>query len=352
MLKHLLIIFLFCLSACEENSNRQSNKPENNTEEKETFDEREKDTKCSFISNSPKKISNTFPFNKITHIEAIHFKLDKNFDSYKSAAEIMNNQLILRNIVSRYTLNQKENEKLFEVLYYYKGNDAQMAKCYEPEHIFVFYENEKAIAFFEICFGCQNTRQKNIEVNNLCKEKWSMLYDFFKDMDKKIKLISKKQIKEFDIEKLRQNNYDNYEHLKKIEIKSEVYQRLFGDSIKSNPNFLVEEYLFSKEDRKNGLNEYIILTGGDSIYASVLAYIIYDKNNKLLTAFELARSGGDMGINFTTKGYFENDTIYRRVQIKTTPTIDKDGSINLKKILSDTIKETFLLSKSGILRKL
>ncbi|TAE76322.1 MAG: hypothetical protein EAZ85_00170 [Bacteroidetes bacterium] len=333
MSKNLLIIFLFCLFACKGNSNHRN------------LDER--NTKCSLISNPKQNQKNTFPFNKITHIEAIHFKLDKGFDSYKSAAEIVNDTLVLRNIVSRYTLDKKQTNKLFEALYHYKGNDVDGAKCYDPEHTFVFYEKEKAIAFFEICFGCKGTRQKNIKVDNLCEEKWSMLSGFFEDMDKKSNAKKNYKRKEFDLTKLA-----NFENLDAIKVKSEIYQRLFGDTTKSNPNPFIEERLFSKQDRKNGLNEYIILTGGDSIYASVLAYIIYDKNDKLLTAFELARSGGDMGMNFTTKGYFENDTIYHRVQIKTAPTINKDGSINLTKILSDTIKETFILSKSGVLKKI
>lgn len=351
----LIFFILISVMACEKsdeknNENRKTN-TQNSEEEQNTENtdlERKINSKCTFIGNSSEKINNTFPFNKTTRIEAIHFKPKNAFDSYKSFAEIINHKLILPDVVSRYDLSEQQIEKLFEIFYQYKGKDVDGAKCYEPEHIFVFYEQDKAIAFFEICFDCRGTREKNIKVEDLCDEKWSMLYNnFFNDMNNKNQATKDNyKGRKFDLEK-----FTNYEKLEKIKIKSEVYQKLFGDNIKSNPNPLIIEKLFSKEDRKNGLKEYTILTGGDTIYATILAYLIYDKNDNLITAFELARSGGDAGYSVTTKGYFENDTTYHRTKIKTVPKA-KDGGMDLEKIISDTIKETFILSKKGILKKI
>lgn len=180
-MKQYIFVLMIFLNACDSEEKKVIQKEESaTTNEKNNHLPEEKNiSKCTFSSKIPQTLQNTFPFNKSTRVEAIHFKLDNNFDSYDSFAKIVNNQLILRNIVRRVDLNPSQIKKLFQVLYQYQGDDAEAAKCYDPEHILVFYEGQKAIAFLEICFSCHNTHQKNTDFQGFCNEKWSMLYDFF-----------------------------------------------------------------------------------------------------------------------------------------------------------------------------
>ena len=76
-------------------------------------------------------------------------------------------------------MNRKQIQKLFDVLFKYKGKDTQGARCYEPNNVLVFYNQGKIIAFLEICFTCHGTRQYGAYFTDFCDEKWEKLGEFF-----------------------------------------------------------------------------------------------------------------------------------------------------------------------------
>lgn len=157
-----------------------------------------------------------------------------------------------------------------------------------------------------------------------------------------------KNMKSFDVDVL-----PTFDSLLSIKIDKEVYQKLFGKDVISNPEPLIGDFLLSHQNRNNGLREEIILTG-TRFYTTVIAYTIYDKENNVKTVFELARSGGDMGYFEKSYGYFQNDTIYCKTTVTGKPHINKlSNEPDLTKPpITDTVKSTFLISKTGAVSKL
>ncbi|HEV7231374.1 MAG TPA: hypothetical protein VGO45_08610 [Bacteroidia bacterium] len=89
---------------------------------------------------------------------------------------------IVINPVDRIILNKSQTDSLFSILYNYKPLDpgGNSTDCYEPRHAIVFYQNNRATAFIEICFECNRTiRTHGIDFGLFCSDKYSMLRNFF-----------------------------------------------------------------------------------------------------------------------------------------------------------------------------
>lgn len=205
------------------------------------------------------------------------------------------------------------------------------------------------LIFLNLIFsGCEKSEKQFNQQKFLKKEILSNETNSKKDVDS----ISTNydefyNLKEFDVEKI-----ISIEKLLPIKVDKEIYQKLFGNNVITNPEPIMGDYLLSRQNRNNGLKEEVILTG-DRFYVTVIAYVIYDKENNVKTTFELARSGGDMGYFERVYGYFENDTIYHRTKIAGKPHVNaltNEPDLN-KPAITDTTQSIFLISKTGVVKK-
>ncbi len=152
-------------------------------------EEKPHDSHCTFKQGKNKRTDNTPPFDKTTKIEAISFNLSKFYDDLRAQkkgmdeietpVKITNGVLFVPHIVNRSTLTPEQVQNLFETLFFNKGGNSDMAKCYSPNEVFVFYEGSKPFAFLELCFGCSGWRNYKTDFKDFCDQKWEGLETFF-----------------------------------------------------------------------------------------------------------------------------------------------------------------------------
>jgi hypothetical protein len=189
-MKRILIILLSVLSllSCEEPSQKEEKQEKDTITQSKVFEKdtiqkidepEEYNSKCSILSEMPKESTISSLISKTTRVEVISFELGKYRDEREAYTKIKNNKVVLDKITKRVNLNKKQIQKLFDVLFKYKGNHTQGAKCYEPNDVLVFYNQGQIIAFLEICFSCKGTRSYGVVFTDFCDEKWEKLREFF-----------------------------------------------------------------------------------------------------------------------------------------------------------------------------
>ncbi|MCU0439390.1 MAG: hypothetical protein MUC49_15975 [Raineya sp.] len=195
-MKKILITFLsiVTLFSCETTPTKKEEKQESSATqlkaiEKDTIqkiDEQEEyNSKCSILSEMPKDSAISSLISKTTRVEAIMFKMIRNKNraidilEREAYTQIENNKIILDSIIKRVNLDKKQIQDIFNTLFRYKGKNTQGKACYSPRHVLVFYNQNKIIAFLEICFGCKDTRSYGVEFTDFCDEKWEKLREFF-----------------------------------------------------------------------------------------------------------------------------------------------------------------------------
>ena len=87
------------------------------------------------------------------------------------------------------TLTHEQIDRLTDILYNYgfakKATTARVHECYDPRNAILFRDsNGKVIAFIELCFLCQNTRESSDEISlgEMCEQKLDMLKALFKQV--------------------------------------------------------------------------------------------------------------------------------------------------------------------------
>jgi hypothetical protein len=106
-----------------------------------------------------------------------------NEDADYPSSEIDEDVFLLSVIEQSLTLNLTQTENVFDILFNYKttkfGTDFFETMCYNPHHVFVFYDNGKAIDYLELCVGCEKYKTHIKFDLDFCPEKWCMLYHYF-----------------------------------------------------------------------------------------------------------------------------------------------------------------------------
>jgi hypothetical protein len=137
-------------------------------------------------SKSTKSIKTTYPFNVATKIEVISYanrpKISK---STSTDSLIQNGAFIVSNPLDRIVLNKFQTDSLFAILYNYnfieKNHRVVGDDCYEAKHAIIFYQNETAVAFIELCIDCKNKlKTSGIDFGEFCRDKFCILQSFFK----------------------------------------------------------------------------------------------------------------------------------------------------------------------------
>jgi hypothetical protein len=120
---------------------------------------------------------NIYPFNKAEKIEVISYPArhiwDKNF-SFSGENIVKNGKLNLdsKYFKQRKTITNEQARFFFAPLIYIKCKKTEMAACYNPRDLFLFYDkNGKIFEFFEICFEClQAKSSEKFPKVNICAE--------------------------------------------------------------------------------------------------------------------------------------------------------------------------------------
>ncbi|MCF6405030.1 hypothetical protein L3C95_19165 [Chitinophaga filiformis] len=87
------------------------------------------------------------------------------------------------------TLTLKQIDSLTDILYNYgfagKPKVSRVTQCYSPRNAILFRDtNGKVIAFIELCFECQNSRESSnkISLGELCEQKFDLLKALFRQV--------------------------------------------------------------------------------------------------------------------------------------------------------------------------
>lgn len=139
---------------------------------------------CGF-RRSGKKPETTFPFSESDRIELVGYEARSRLMKVHYNELIKDGKFVAPDIHQRVTLSKSKADSLFSILYnftprFIPEGPVPVPDCYNPHHAVVFYKNEKAFAFLEICFTCSQTRQtKGVDVGFFCLSKYCILERFF-----------------------------------------------------------------------------------------------------------------------------------------------------------------------------
>jgi hypothetical protein len=138
---------------------------------------------CGF-HQSGKRPETTFPFSESDRIELVSYEAKPRLMKIHDNELVRDGKFIVPDIHQRVTLTKRKTDSLFSILYNFvpltSPHSWAVPDCYEPHQAVVFYKNEKAFAFLEICFTCHQTRQtKGMDVGFFCSDKYCILERFF-----------------------------------------------------------------------------------------------------------------------------------------------------------------------------
>ena len=139
------------------------------------------------ISKNTIELRNKYPFNKAEKIEVISYPTrhnwDKNF-SFSGDNIVKNGKLNLdsKYFKQRKVITNEEARFFFEPLIYSKCKQIEMAACYNPRHLFLFYDkNGKIFEFFEICLEClQSKSSEKFPKVDICGKYYNIYEDNFR----------------------------------------------------------------------------------------------------------------------------------------------------------------------------
>jgi hypothetical protein len=195
------IVFLAILLIKTQNQNETKAEFSNNSD-------------CLYQDNSS-KLKTIFPFSEADKIEVVAFGFDiearvriKNDVFQLMAVPRMgdttskkNRNITLKDIK---VLNEQEVKMLFSILFDYQTPDGNSvaAGCYEPHHAILFYKEDKAIDFLELCFHCRNySNSEKDSFKGFCLETYNRLEGFVSatgiETDKVIWQIKKRKNKKY-----------------------------------------------------------------------------------------------------------------------------------------------------------
>jgi hypothetical protein len=137
----------------------------------------------------------TFPFNVCDRIELVTY--DSLFTNFPIEQRIWK-KTILSNSLGRYgfcervSLNEKQTDSLFAIIYNYESiDDVHLSSaCYNPRHAILFYKGNTLVQYFEICFECMGTQylRNKSRFPKFCNDQWCYLQQFFRDSEIKKRL--------------------------------------------------------------------------------------------------------------------------------------------------------------------
>ena len=142
MKKILILLILILFFGCKDNQNKNQNiiKSENKID--------------------TQNLVNIYPFNKAEKIEVISYPVrnswDKNF-SFSAKNIVSNKKLIIDSsyFKERIVISKQQAEIFFKPLIFDKCKEEVGVACYDPRHLFLFYNKEgKIFEYYEICFDC------------------------------------------------------------------------------------------------------------------------------------------------------------------------------------------------------
>lgn len=120
------------------------------------------------------EMKKTFPFSESNRIEVISFN-HMDFSADENSYEIVDGKVPFNeNIIKeRIVLTEERRSELFRLLYTDDCTEGLYEyDCYMPEHRIIFYDDDKIIAFLEICLQCAGSvASKNFETTEFCEAK-------------------------------------------------------------------------------------------------------------------------------------------------------------------------------------
>lgn len=138
------------------------------------------ESSCRF-KKSKKTLTNTYPFSKSNKIELLAYSSRE--DALSNYNLIKDGKFMVGKIQQSTILDKSQTDSLFSILVNWPPKEKDyfntQADCYDPHHCIVFYQDEIAIAFIEICFECNGIKEsQGINFEEFCDEKWMLIKKF------------------------------------------------------------------------------------------------------------------------------------------------------------------------------
>lgn len=157
----LLVLLVFLSFSCNKELKEKQiihNKEDNlNLEEEKTSLDvvEEIEFSCQY-KPSNEKSSNIFPFSKSDKIIAISFQnLEVKPYDYKS---LLSENILVDSLIDESIDITSSRDSLFAIFFDYEGEARISADCYNPRHTILFYAQDDIIAYYEVCFECDDAR--------------------------------------------------------------------------------------------------------------------------------------------------------------------------------------------------
>ena len=115
---------------------------------------------CKEKTETPKSLENIYPFNKAKKIEVISYPVRSSWDTnfnFSRKNIISKGKLVIDSsyFKDRIVITKQQTEMFFKPLILNKCKEEVDVACYDPRHLFLFYDKTgKIFEFYEICFDC------------------------------------------------------------------------------------------------------------------------------------------------------------------------------------------------------
>lgn len=145
----------------------------------------QKNSSSKAIQRKMPEMDKTFPFSETDKVEVVSFN-HMDFSADEKSYDIVDGKLPFNDniIKERIVLTEKQRNILFNLLHTDDCTEGIYEyDCYMPQHRIIFYNDDKIIAFLEVCLQCAGSvASKNFETATLCEAKINEFGDFFKSI--------------------------------------------------------------------------------------------------------------------------------------------------------------------------
>lgn len=139
---------------------------------------------CKKQDEKVEKVQSTEFLKEFDKIRLVSYNTKRDVYSSDYELKIENDTIKIPNVkfIDNVVLKKDESDKIFQILLS-SPEIGTLADCYNPRHVFLFYEKNKMVDFFEFCAECGGSRaSKNIKINSFCTEQGRELIKVFKEM--------------------------------------------------------------------------------------------------------------------------------------------------------------------------
>jgi hypothetical protein len=135
------------------------------------------------FSCQKKEEQSTFFLKKYDKIRLISYHKPRDIYNSPHQPKIENDTIEIPNIhcIDNILLKPDSSKKIYEILLSNEQN-CLLADCYRPQHMLLFYKQNKLLGFYEFCNSCGGNASQNIKMPPFCSSKGEKMMALFEVM--------------------------------------------------------------------------------------------------------------------------------------------------------------------------